>query len=367
MKTKLSFPLLVLVIAGAVFALSLSGNRAANERPSAAQSKNERPQAGRSRAEAPALVPGPDVIVGDLPDMAQFGSARMQVGLGIATTSCNNGDQPLDWFALPNTNHPVIPQNLYRMSGGADNTERFEQIGQSWVKHAFGAFEEDACGLGCNVAGCNKGVQLCPGCSDPYSAGTNANQNSIGSRAWVNPFTGSFPSNANDHSAHVHDGVSHRIIVEADDLNTMLNQGATYFAEATYITPHEYAWCQAHPGQCNMFNNASYRRYSVAGITNFTFAPLGPTVRMQPAIRAWTGATVTQIEPDPGNDGIFFVAYKVTQPSPNNWHYEYAIYNQNLDRAIQSFEVVFPGFQPGINNVEFHAPPQHPDGHTMAL
>ncbi len=62
--------------------------------------------------DAPALVPGPDVIVGDLPDMEQFGNSGTQVGLGVATTSCNNGSRPLDWFALPNTDHPVIPQNL---------------------------------------------------------------------------------------------------------------------------------------------------------------------------------------------------------------------------------------------------------------
>ena len=47
----------------------------------------------------------------------------------------------MDWFALPNTDHPVIPQNLYRMSGGANNDERFEQIGQSWLKHAFVGIE----------------------------------------------------------------------------------------------------------------------------------------------------------------------------------------------------------------------------------
>ena len=34
-----------------------------------------------------------------------------------------------------------------------------------------------------------------------------------------------------------------------------------------------------------------------------------------------------------------FVAYKVTNPSAGVWHYEYAIYNENLDRAIQSFSV----------------------------
>jgi hypothetical protein len=318
------------------------------------------PLKGAAGPNAPTLVPGPDVIVGDLPDMEQFGSSGTQVGLGIATTSCNNGTEPLNWFALPNTDHPVIPQNLYRMSGGADNTERFEQIGQSWLKHAFAALEDNACGFGCNTNGCSQGVQLCSGCSDPYDASLNANQFQIGSRAWVNPFTGAFQSNADDHTGHNHDGVSHRVRVNVDDLNTNLNPGATYFAEAQYVTPHEYAWCQAHPGECNMYKNASYRQFSVSGTTNFTFSPLGPTMRMQPAIVAWTGATINLYQPDPGNDGIFFVGYKVTNPSPGTWHYEYAIYNQNLDRAIQSFEVTFPAFPPAQFNVGFHAPPQEP-------
>ena len=109
-----------------------------------------------------------------------------------------------------------------------------------------------------------------------------------------------------------------------------------------------------------MYNNASHRKYNVSGITNFTFSPVGPTVRTQPAITAWAGATVTQIEPDPGNDGIIFVGYKVTNPSAGLWHYEYAIYNQNLDRAIQSFQVNFGFAPPTLSNIGFHAPPQHP-------
>src|SRR5207244_2480862 len=88
---------------------------------------------------------------------------------------------------------------------------------------------------------------------------------------------------------------------------------------------------------------------------------LGEAMREQPAIMAWTGATVNEGEPDPGNDGIFFVGYKVTGPNAGVWHYEYAVYNQNLDRAIQSFEVVFPSQGiPTLNAVGFHAPPQHP-------
>jgi hypothetical protein len=310
---------------------------------------------------ADAPVPGPDVIVGNVESVVQSGSARTQVGLAIGTDSCNIGDQPVDWFALPQTDHPVVPQNLYRMSGGLNNNERFEQIGQSWMKHTFLALEQSVCGT-CNTSNCQTGTHLCPGCSDPYSANLNGDQNSIGSRAWINPFTGNFPSGANNHSGHVHDGVSHRIRVEADDLNTTLNQGATYFGEAAYVSPHEYTWCQAHPGQCNMYNNVSYRQFFVSGgPSDFAFSPAGSTVRMQPAIMAWvaTGAIVNQVQPDPGNDGIWFIGYKVTGPTSGVWHYEYALYNMNLDRAVQSFSVPL-GAGVNVSNIGFHAPKQEP-------
>src|SRR5207237_6634215 len=169
-------------------------------------------------------VPGPDVIVGDLPAMSQGGSSGGFVGLGVATTSCNNGNVELDWFALPQVDHPVIPQNLYRMSGGTTNDDRFEQIGQSWLKHAFTALTENACGFGCNGTG---GSHLGVGCSDPYGASLNASQSGLGSRAFVNPFTGAYPSTARDHTGHSHSGTSHRILVEVSDLDTTQNAGAT--------------------------------------------------------------------------------------------------------------------------------------------
>lgn len=306
-------------------------------------------------------VPGPDVIVGDVMGLAQFGSASgSQVGLAVGTNSCNAGVVDLNWFALPNNDHPVIPQNLYRMSGGAANDERFEQIGQSSVKHAFTALTQNLCSFGCNGVG---GSRLGSGCSDPYSASLNAGP-SLGSRAWINPFTGFYPRGdsatpPNNHSGHVHTGPSHRVLTEIDDLRTDLNPGATYYAEAQYVTPHEYAWCQSNPGQCNMYNNVSYRQYSVSGTASpFSFSPVGATVRTEPAINAWPGAVRQEIKPDSNNDGIGFIAYKVTNPSPGLWRYEYAIFNQNLDRAIQSFSVPVGGAS--ISNVGFHAPPQHP-------
>ena len=120
------------------------------------------------RQPAVGTQPGPDVIVGDLPEMAQYGHAGTQVGLAVGTDSCNRGTENVDWFALPNNDHPVVPQNMYRMSSAANNNDRFEQIGQSWLKHTFAAASSNTCGFGCNGVG---GDHLGSGCSDLYSSG----------------------------------------------------------------------------------------------------------------------------------------------------------------------------------------------------
>jgi hypothetical protein len=313
--------------------------------------------AGSSTQDDPTSVPGPDIIVGDISSLQQFGSNGTQVGLAVGSVSCNNGDAELDFLAMPNTNHPVLAQNLYRMSGGTANDDHFEQIGQSWLAHAFFALQDNFCNFGCIPA--SGGTHLGVGCSNPDTASINAGQTNLGSRAWVNPFTGVFPSSADNHTGHTHTGVTHRILVEGSDLNTTINPGATYYAEAQFITAHEDTWCQAHPGQCNMSNNASYRRFNVAGTTTFVFAAVGATVRTTPAINAWTGATFNPVEPEPGVDGRAFLAYKVTGPVGGFWHYEYALYNQNLDRGIQSFGVPL-GSGVTVSNLGFHAPLNHP-------
>src|SRR5437762_9274775 len=66
---------------------------------------------------------GPDIITGDMGlaefgGLEQFGSSGTQVGLGMSTAICNAGNVEVDFFALPEKNHPIIRQNQYRMSGG---------------------------------------------------------------------------------------------------------------------------------------------------------------------------------------------------------------------------------------------------------
>jgi hypothetical protein len=51
----------------------------------------------------------------------------------------------------------------------------------------------------------------------------------LGSRAWINPFSGAYPRGdsatpPNSHAGHAHTGPSHRILTEISDLSTALNR-----------------------------------------------------------------------------------------------------------------------------------------------
>src|SRR5262245_37278476 len=88
---------------------------------------------------ATAQPPGPDVIVGELPNTTNWGATGGVRAYSVGTTSCNIGDTALLWIAS-NNQHPVIGQNMYRLSN-----DRFEQIGQSWLKHGFTALQGQVC------------------------------------------------------------------------------------------------------------------------------------------------------------------------------------------------------------------------------
>ena len=101
-------------------------------------------------------------------------------------------------------------------------------------------------------------------------------------------------------AATVHDGVSHRILVETSDFCPAKIRVRLILAKPPTLARMNTHGVRSHPGQCNMFNNYSYRQFSVSGgPTFFNFSPVSSTVQMQPAIQAWaaTGATVNQLEP----------------------------------------------------------------------
>lgn len=285
-------------------------------------------------------------MVGDLPDTARFGRLGDITSFSIGTISCNIGDQPLNWVDTTNQ-HPVIAQNLFRLKNG-----RFEQIGQSWLKHGFLATNENLCGV-CPTPFPDS--QLHPGCSDPYSAGLNGNQSLLGPRSVVNASTGYFPGPPSP--PNMPTVIERRLQVHDADLDPAVNAGALYFGEGHYVAADDAA-----AGNDN--NNASYRRITIGtqgGPTNYSLVLTDSTQQQKPAIQAWqdTDASVAIGYADVPGDGRLIVGAKVTDLQNGFWHYEYAVQNLNSDRSVGSFAVALHDATPsqgtGFHDVDYHS------------
>lgn len=271
---------------------------------------------------------GPDVIVGDINGVANYTANGTLEALSLGTTSCNLGNVWLNWFS--NTNqHPVIGGSLfkYKVVNGAG---RFEQVGQSWLKHGFFALSQNLCCTNCSAT---DGTHLGIGCSDPYTAARNGSQSGLGPKWQVNAFTGAYtypPANPAFSGS-----TARRLEVAVADCESTTGTGVRYFGESMYVTPDDAA-------AGNGTNNASYRELSCTGSASaWNFAMVGTTQRTKPAIQAWKVVDPTvQINTIsiPG-EGQVRAGYKATSLGNGIWHYEYAVYNNNSDRSIGSFSV----------------------------
>ena len=292
---------------------------------------------------------GPDVIAGSITGPQKWGTIGGVTSYSIGTESCNIGDEDLLWDdelndGTPANLHPLMGQNIFRLKDG-----RFEQLGQSWLKHAFLALNlSGLCSNNCQPSSLGSNG-LGPGCNDPYSAGLNGSQTGLGPKFEVNPVKGEYPW------PFTGDGQSgnslyKRIQVNNDDLNPSLNPGALYFGEGQYISPDDAA-------AGNDDNNASYRRINVGSFSGggYNLSFTGSTQRGKPAIQAWQDfdPAVTLEYFDVPFDGRYIVGYKVTDNGDGTWHYEYAIQNLNGDRAAGSFSVPI-GAGVTVTNVGFH-------------
>lgn len=304
---------------------------------------------------------GPDMTFCQLYGLYQAGRAGNIVGLSVATTSWNIGDQDLMWFPEPDTQHPFIVMNLYRLKD-----DRMEQIGQSWVKHGFYALGSTQCGTPCTFEpGHSPGDWLGTGCTDTYSAGLNAAQNGLSPRSEVNPWTGQWTYTGSHLSLpfHSHDGIEHRIQVHDTDLDSSTNPGAAYFAEGYYAITDDV----------NVMNSASWKPVTVSGTPGSTWtfgmsdAATAPVTGF--ALDAWVGATQTTIaeEVPPvefvSPDGRCILAAKATDLGNGTWHYEYALLNIDMDRKVKSLRIpIAPGVT--ITNVGFHAVDSHDEPYS---
>ncbi len=284
---------------------------------------------------------GPDVIVGDITGPQNYTANGSLEALSLGTTSCNLGNVWLNWFA--NTaNKPVIGGALFRYKV-VNGAGRFEQVGQSWLKHGFFALSQNLC---CSNCVATDGAHLGTGCSDPYTAARNGSQSGLGPKWQVNAFTGVYtypPANPAWSGS-----TARRLEVAIADLETTSPTGTRYFGEAVYVTPDDSA-------AGNNFNNASYREVTVTGSgTAWNFAFSGATQRQKPAIQAWKvvdpSVQINTIN-IPG-EGQVRAGYKATSLGNGIWRYEYAIYNNNSDRSIGSFSVPV-GAGVNVTNIGF--------------
>lgn len=296
---------------------------------------------------------GPDVIVGDLPGISNYGSVGGISAFAVGTTSCNVGDTPLQWVAGTNQ-HPVIGQNMYRLKNG-----RFEQIGMSWLKHGFTALAQSLCDS-CNNPG--TGSLLGVGCSDPYGSGLNGTQSGLGPRWEVNAATGAF--NYPFASPPTVATIGRRLQVSNTDLDPALNSGASYYVEGHYVTPDDAA-------AGNKNNNASWRPITITQTsgTSYNAAVSGSTHRQESALWAWRAAdaNVAVQNMDIAGDGRFIIAHSVTSIGGGLFHWEFAVHNLSSDRSGQAFTVNLP-VGTVVSNVGFHDVDYHPgDGDPYSL
>jgi hypothetical protein len=273
----------------------------------------------------------------------------------VGTNACNAGDEPVNWIN-GGTQHPVIAQNFYRLKNG-----RFEQIGQSWLKHGF-ASTNGACPT-CEQPPLG-GQQLGVHCSDAYGSGLNGGQGYLGPRSEVNATTGAFlwpHGSPADTSV-----VGGRLQVHYPDVDPAQNAGARYFAEGHYVTADDASFVNPDPLydiHGNGLNNATWREINMSNPAAGSIPFINNDHAMEPAIMAWQEIDSSVVLADADYldqnvTGRFIVGAKVTNNGNGTWTYEYAVYNHNADRAGGSFSVPVP---PGatVTNIGFHDVDSH--------
>ncbi|MDX1389415.1 MAG: hypothetical protein R3344_09520, partial [Acidobacteriota bacterium] len=296
----------------------------------------------------------PDLIVGDIHDVARWGEIDGISAYSVGTSACNLGSCGANW--IPNTaDHPITAHNLFRLENG-----RFEQLGQSWNTHLFFALAQPLCATPENA--CvppATGNQLGVFCSDTTSANVNGYQFSMGPKSEASAATGAFdfPFTGQGESGNL---IFKRLQVRTEEIDPALHPDAVYFVETQYIALDDAA-------AGNQNNNVSHRELIVVdGGGNPDFLVTGETKREVAAIFAWEGddpgakIVTVDVPDDPpgcslaaGSCGRLFVGFRVTDLGTGRWRYEYAVHNLTSDRSVGAFTVPLP-VTAQLTNVGFH-------------
>ena len=293
---------------------------------------------------APAIAQ-PDVIVGDITGPSNYTADGVGYdAFSLGTTSCNLGTSNLTWIASTNQ-HPVIGGNLYRYD--PSNGGRFTMVGMSWLKHGFGALQQNIC-LPCSGSGNFQALGV--GCSDPYTSSRNGGQSPLGPRSQVNATTGDFPYPPSNPAWS--GSTDRRLKVPLSELDL----ASTYVSEAHYIQ-----WEDATAGNGN--NNASYRISAISGgPTNYSLGFTSQTVREEAAINAWAvldpGVVVQTLQVPGAAGGQLSLGVNRADNGDGTWHFEICLHNLNCHDGVGGVSFTFANGV-SITNQGFHSPEWH--------
>ena len=282
---------------------------------------------GLSCSEPPPVGDGADITISSMSGIRQMGRLSGAVSLSMQSTICNMGSDAVDWYSNPDPRHPFLIFNLFRLQAG-----RLEQVGQSWAKHGFAASQTSGvCGLPCRR---DSDGNLGSGCADIYGVSTNASQRTFGPRHEINPWTGGFTYAGShiDTTSSNHNPVQHRLVVSDDDIDPAANAGARYFVEL-YTLSHD---------DSDHTNSLGWQEIDVAGrpggTWEFNFRQVmgnqGPTMDV------WEGGSRTVIPAGKlVDDGRCYLDVHVSENDDGTYHYEYALYNLDMNRAVSTLSI----------------------------
>lgn len=287
-----------------------------------------------------------DVQLLEVSSVQQVARAGGRVVIAPSASLKNIGTANVPWHSkfsgtfppYGNDQHPFLVWNLYRLHDG-----RFEQLGRSWVKHAFLTINSS-----CQPGACTDGHILGLGCEDVYGVGTNTSTSSLGPRPeitassgrWAHcdepePGTPSYFDTDGDCSQDFFGTnlFDQGLVVEESELQV---SGASYLFSAWYVIRDDV----------NIFNTMGWRQVTPSlGGGGWLFTPT-TTLANESPLDAWvdpasSGPAGRNTRLDTV-EGHLQLGVTTQDAGAGLTRFEYALMNHDFDRQVRTFSVPLP-------------------------
>ena len=238
-----------------------------------------------------------------------------------------------DFPPYGNDQHPLLIWNIYRIDNGG---EQIKQVGRSGVKHAY-VTANSGCNGGCpNTHPQNNFNILWPNCQDTYGTGDNDNSLNLGPRSEIVPATAQWGRCGSVYDADCNSFNDFPTIGDFD-YRTEIRESAIDINIHANSEFHVEAWYLVREDQ-NIYNTMGTRRFFPVYSSAWFLSTAGQDFTQGPLIDRWVSPdSVGLAERNRRLDspeGHLKLAVKVTELSPGQYRYEYAMANFDLARAV---------------------------------